>query len=141
MKTRLVEEGKVKLRVPVTKIPEQGLVFYNPEMVLNRDISVAVLQSYQKIRGEKLSALDLLSATGIRALRYKKEVKSLNVVANDIDPKSVKMIKSNAKLSKTKIEISKMGANQFLNENSCTQTASWAWNPDCGMLISYPSAQ
>jgi len=44
----------------------------------------------------KFSALEALSATGLRAIRYAKEIPSLkSILANDLSPSAVKMIKMN----------------------------------------------
>ena len=45
---------------------------------------------------KKLDILEVLSGTGIRSIRYMKEISSLNkLIANDIDPTAVDLIKKN----------------------------------------------
>ncbi len=118
MKTQKTKEGKVELRVPVEKT-YQAAVFYNPEARLTRDISVAALQVFQKQFKDKLSVLDALSATGVRGLRYAKEVKNLgNITLNDKNPLAFNLIRKNIKLNKPKKCLAtKKDANLLMREN------------------------
>ncbi|MBI4168070.1 MAG: tRNA (guanine(10)-N(2))-dimethyltransferase [Candidatus Aenigmarchaeota archaeon] len=107
MKT--VKEGLVSLRIPDSKKE----VFYNPEMELSRDISVAFLQAL----GIKNAVVcDLLSAAGARAIRYAKETGAAKVYANDVSENAVNYIKENSKANgaDNKIVTSCSGANAFL---------------------------
>ncbi|KZC11161.1 PREDICTED: probable tRNA (guanine(26)-N(2))-dimethyltransferase [Dufourea novaeangliae] len=82
-------------------------VFYNPVQEFNRDLSVAVLMIYAKTRNKEVSKnglmkqdgitiLEALSATGLRSIRYAKEVQGIKqIVANDISAKAVESIKRN----------------------------------------------
>ena len=92
-----VKEGKANIRLP------EGAVFYNPAQVFNRDLSIACLRlvskyhhenEYKKLRKndpnaicvpfEQLSAgvrqvnglkiAEALSATGLRSIRYAREI-------------------------------------------------------------------
>ena len=69
-------------------------VFYNPAQMINRDLSVLVMNEH---KGKTI--LDALSATGLRAIRYHKELDNVQVVANDVDVDAIKMIKDNLKLN------------------------------------------
>jgi len=121
LKTKTIKEGEIELIVPElgeNQVPEQGLVFYNPKMGFNRTNSVEVLNTYFKKPGEEVKVLDLLSATGARAVRYAKEAKvPVKVFANDVQPSAVKLIKKNAELNKVKINISNLEGNKFLIDN------------------------
>lgn len=75
----------------------RGAVFYNPVQEFNRDFSILAIREFAKIRQEEreaknkdfngISILEALAATGLRSVRYMKEIDSLNlIVANDIDP-------------------------------------------------------
>ncbi|CBZ50795.1 hypothetical protein NCLIV_038700 [Neospora caninum Liverpool] len=104
-------------------------VFYNPVQVFNRDLSIMVIKAFalqqcQEIqrRGEKtaartqkegkeapaplrfegLNVLEPLAATGLRSLRYLKELDDVvkHVVANDLDPNALEAMKRNADLNK-----------------------------------------
>lgn len=78
-------------------------VFYNPAQEVNRDLSVLVLRLFaeqmRQERGEKfdgITILEALSATGLRSVRYWKEVPGIkSIVANDIETAAVKNIRRN----------------------------------------------
>lgn len=113
MKT--ITEGKVKAYVPEKTYGSD--VFYNPEAKLTRDISVAALQVFKNHFDGKLDVLDALSASGIRGLRYAKEV-GVRVVLNDKNPLSFNLIKKNIRLNKCKNCVaSKKDANLLMREN------------------------
>lgn len=88
-----VVEGSAKILVPA------GKVFYNPAQCVNRDLSVMVLntflKSYRENSKEPKVVLEALSATGLRSIRYAKEIPSVRIIANDLDPKAVDLIKKN----------------------------------------------
>lgn len=89
-----LSEGCVELRT-------DGKAFYNPDAELVRDISISALQVFQKQSGKNISACDALSATGIRGLRYAKEVSGVKeVLLNDSNPAAVKIIKKNISANK-----------------------------------------
>jgi len=99
MKLKNVTEGKIKLRIP-EECKYDASVFFNPEAELQRDVSVSALQVWAKENKPK-TVLDALSASGVRGLRYAKEVKNIgNVILNDKNPMAVKLIKQNIKLNK-----------------------------------------
>ena len=94
-------------------------VFYNPAQVVNRDLSIAVLNYFsqqrqaeksqsQKKRASKngiratpaahdgLHILEGLAASGLRSIRYAKEIDGVSrVVANDMDPAVVDAMRRN----------------------------------------------
>jgi len=70
-----------------------GDAFYNKTQVYNRDLSVAVVKTFRKTRNENLTLLDAFTATGLRAIRYKKEVEGLEVVVNDLDKRVYETLK------------------------------------------------
>ena len=84
----------------------RGTVFYNPVQEFNRDFSILAIREFAKLRQEEqtaknknfdgISLLEALSATGLRSVRYMKEIDNLkNVVANDIDPTATELMKKN----------------------------------------------
>ncbi|KAI9595646.1 N2,N2-dimethylguanosine tRNA methyltransferase [Syncephalis fuscata] len=102
-----ITEGKATILFPNT-----NEVFYNPVQQFNRDMSIAAIKTwgveYLKTRKRRysdngpvtadrgFSVLEALSATGLRSIRYAKEIESLDhVVANDIEPDAVKSIRRN----------------------------------------------
>ncbi|TRM78608.1 tRNA (guanine(10)-N(2))-dimethyltransferase, partial [Sulfolobus sp. D5] len=123
MKLKEIVEGKAKILIPdpseYTKEgkfdPSWAPVFYNPKMVLNRDISVIVVSTLRpKI------VVDTLSATGIRGIRYFLESwRSENLIFNDKNTEAVNLIKQNLKLNGIDDNVTKVynrDANSLLYE-------------------------
>ena len=99
-----IEEGKAVIKVPIVKTVSKEMdVFYNPVMKLNRDISILLLNS---IDMDKLNIADPLAGSGIRAIRFLKELergKIKTISINDYSDKAIKSIKNNLKLNKVKV--------------------------------------
>lgn len=84
---------------------QKGAVFYNPAQVVNRDLSILILRHFQRehaIPSPKhpnpvpLRILEALSATGLRAVRYFREIPHVaTVTANDLDENAVQTIRRN----------------------------------------------
>lgn len=75
----------------------RGAVFYNPVQEFNRDISILTIREFIKLveeekqaknkKFEGINIIEALSATGLRSVRYLKEIDHIKtLVANDIDP-------------------------------------------------------
>ncbi len=108
----MIKEGKVKIKAEAEKNPTRKMkVFYNYSRVIERDMLILFLNSYFK---EKFKAIDLLSATGVRALRIAKECNAKEVVANDISKSAFERIKENVKLNEAKIIVFNEEANRLL---------------------------
>ena len=117
----IIKEGSAKLKIFKTKkISKKMEVFYNPVMSLNRDISVLLLNAINK---KNMQIADPLAGTGIRSIRFLKELnrnKIKKIYINDHDKKAIKLIKENLKLNKikykkyNKIIINNEDANLFL---------------------------
>ena len=118
-----VKEGRATIRLP------SGAVFYNPAQVFNRDLSIACLRLVSKFHHENefkrtkkqnpnavetpfeqlktgerqengLKIAEALSATGLRSIRYAKEIPGIDTIfANDIDAGAVQSIKQNVELN------------------------------------------
>lgn len=94
-----ITEGKATILFP------NGEVFYNPVQEFNRDLSISVIQTFidnfikvskKKRKNEGINILEALSATGLRSIRYAKELNGINsIIANDLDSGAVELIKSN----------------------------------------------
>jgi tRNA (guanine26-N2/guanine27-N2)-dimethyltransferase len=99
--TEEIEEGKARIIVPKTQRGKgpgrrEGFPFYNPVMEVNRDISVLVVQRLVKKGGSRI--LDGLSGTGIRGIRFAKEVEGdFSVLLNDWNEYSYELILENIK--------------------------------------------
>ena len=108
-------EGMKEIREggAVMLFPSTNEVFYNPVQVFNRDLSVAVLNTYSQVlqaereelqqqkkqqqqQPQRIDVLEALSATGLRAIRYSKEVEGLtSIIANDLSASAVAAIRRN----------------------------------------------
>jgi len=118
IKTIQISEGSIKLKIPDPKkykLDAKSPAFYNPAMISNRDISILLLKVF--FGNKSFHALDLLSATGVRAIRLKKEIPNVNVWANDAKESAFALIKENAKLNKLKIKITNEFANKLLADS------------------------
>ena len=120
----IVKEASIRLKISgIKKISKQMGVFYNPVMGLNRDISVLLLNSINK---DNLQIADPLAASGVRSIRFLKELnkgKIKNISINDHSKDAVSSIKNNLRLNNTsyknnkKIIISNKDANLMLLES------------------------
>jgi tRNA G26 N,N-dimethylase Trm1 len=84
----------------------RGAVFYNPVQEFNRDTSIMAINEFNSMIAEEraakgkehagISVLEALAATGLRSVRYLKEIPSITKLhANDIDPAAVDLMKKN----------------------------------------------
>ena len=84
----------------------RGAVFYNPVQEFNRDTSILVINEFNEMLKEEreakgkahesFSVFEALAATGLRSVRYMKEIPSITkLVANDIDPTATELMKKN----------------------------------------------
>ncbi|XP_048484697.1 probable tRNA (guanine(26)-N(2))-dimethyltransferase [Plutella xylostella] len=115
--TKSIKEGQAEICMKTEK------VFYNPVQEFNRDLSIAVLTKFieeykaeltakleKKARNKNLSGesstekppepeitiLEALSASGLRSIRYAKEVPNVTkIIANDLSEQAVESIKTN----------------------------------------------
>ncbi|MGC8542915.1 MAG: tRNA (guanine(10)-N(2))-dimethyltransferase [Vulcanisaeta sp.] len=100
-----VREGLVSIIVPdLTKYvvgnrpePAHAPVFYNPRMEVNRSLSIAIINGYTSYLNKSgITVCEPLSGTGVRAVRYAKELNGVSrVVANDISEKAYELIRLN----------------------------------------------
>jgi tRNA (guanine26-N2/guanine27-N2)-dimethyltransferase len=84
-------------------------VFYNPIMRLNRDITILLLQQFPP-----MNLCDPLAASGIRAIRFAKELKYESIIANDLNKRAVALMRKNMRHNKVKFEIKNEDANILL---------------------------
>jgi tRNA (guanine26-N2/guanine27-N2)-dimethyltransferase len=107
-------EGKAKLNVHLGKITKKLPVFYNPEMKLNRDIAVQVINAQDR----KLQIADPLAGSGARGIRFLLECPNIeSVVFNELNPLAVELIKENLKLNNLSAEVLCKDSDQFLLES------------------------
>ncbi len=107
-------EGLITINVPSRAIlNKKNIVFLNEHKRFDRDIHILLLNS---LGWKNKTYLDLMSASGLRALRVAKETKCFNrILMNDL--KSVANMKENADDNKVKAEFFSKDARELL----CTQ--------------------
>ena len=117
----LLCEGKVKLLLPSRAIlgeEAREIVFYNPFMSFSRDLSICVLKAYANVTGRKsLRVAEPLTASGVRGIRYAKEVDEVNeVVLSDVNPVAVRIARINVLLNQVhkKVIVKLSSANSLL---------------------------
>src|SRR3989338_3036355 len=121
-----ITEASATIKIPEeTKISKQMEVFYNPRMRANRDLTIAVLNAWEK---NNLQIADPFAASGIRTIRILKECKkekAESIWLNDHSPDAIQQIKENLSLNFLKkslmnevnVEILMKDANMFLLES------------------------
>jgi tRNA (guanine26-N2/guanine27-N2)-dimethyltransferase len=96
-------------------------VFYNTEMVTNRDISVACLAVMQERFDKELDICDALAGSGIRGLRYLDEIDGVGqAILNDMNPTAVDNIRTNLDLNNIdtdRVSITNRDANAVMTAN------------------------
>lgn len=98
-----ITEGKAAISVPEQPMTKKAEAFYNPEMEYQRDMTVSALRVFRKESRKKLSVCDPLAGTGVRSIRIAKEVSSVEkIIANDLNPLAVNVIKKNLRSNKVK---------------------------------------
>jgi tRNA (guanine26-N2/guanine27-N2)-dimethyltransferase len=118
----MIEERGIQLDIEPEEEPTtESDVFYNTDMVLNRDVSVAALQVFQeqRRRDTPMKVLDALAGSGIRGLRYWNKVNGIGeVTVNDIDPTVVENIECNIELNDAPdIQVTNKDANLLMTAN------------------------
>jgi tRNA (guanine26-N2/guanine27-N2)-dimethyltransferase len=109
-----VREGKAIIRTEKAgKISKKMGVFYNPVMKVNRDITILLLRQFPP-----MNLCDPLAASGIRSIRFARELKYKSITANDLSPRAVVLIKKNMRLNKVKFKVYNCDANLFLLNSS-----------------------
>ncbi len=117
METTTINEGNVKIKIPVfDKVSSKAPVFYNPVMEFNRDISVLALQAFSKKQKENINICDAFGGSGVRGIRYAKEIPGVNnVVITDLNPLAVEFSRSNIlENGLSNVEVCRKDANIFL---------------------------
>ncbi|HIH96277.1 MAG TPA: tRNA (guanine(10)-N(2))-dimethyltransferase [Thermoplasmata archaeon] len=119
----IVEEGKTRLFLPELLASRLGpakrkIIFYNPAMEFNRDLSILLLQVLIAKEKRRLRILDGLAGSGARGVRIAKEVEGeFEVFVNDRNEEAWGVIKKNIALNRVSnaFPLNK-NLNQLLNE-------------------------
>lgn len=102
MQTITEHSSTINAILPEKDVNKKMEVFYNPKMVSNRNISILLLNS---VENQNMNLALPLTGSGIRALRFLKELKQSKInhlFVNDIKPTFTKTFQNNLKLSKIK---------------------------------------
>lgn len=121
----MIEEGLAQL------VHDEGSSFYNPAQVYNRDLSVHVIRTflgrYAQVKksdegqGEGTAEpriLDAFTASGLRAIRYLKEIPHIQVTANDLSETAIQNAATNLKHNQVEAELSQMDAKRLMYNRS-----------------------
>jgi len=105
-----IKESSAEIFIPKEdKISRKLPVFFNPIMRLNRDITILLLQQFPI-----MNLCDPLAGSGIRSIRFAKELKYKSLVSNDLSEKAAALIKKNMRHNKVKFTIKNEDANIML---------------------------
>lgn len=119
MDIKIIHEGLVEIKAPeFDKVSSKAPVFYNPVMELNRDLSVIAIKTYQKELGHEISICDAFGGSGIRGVRYAKEIDEVSkVVISDINPLAIRYANENAATNNVdNVKVCKEDANILLRK-------------------------
>lgn len=118
MDSKTIHEGKVTIKVPIyDKISAKAPVFYNPVMELNRDLSVAAITVFKLGIDHDIMVCDAFGGTGIRGIRYAKEIDGVKSVVNDLNPLAVNFAEDNIVLNDLdSVTVCKEDANMILRK-------------------------
>ena len=108
----------------------RGAVFYNPVQEFNRDTSILVINEFNEMLKEEREAknkehegirvFEALAATGLRSVRYMKEIPSITkLVGNDIDKAATDLMKKNFEFNncpEEKYQVETMDAIDLMNQ-------------------------
>ena len=114
-----ITEGSSHMLLPLVEPKNSNKsnqsVFYNPVQIQNRDLSILMISMYQKIHApdKKLKILDALAASGLRSIRYIKEIPHVDhITINDMDEAAIKLANQNIKMNNlTKEQTNKIKTN------------------------------
>ncbi|WP_414470332.1 tRNA (guanine(10)-N(2))-dimethyltransferase [Methanobacterium sp. ACI-7] len=119
MDIRTIKEGLVTIKAPeFDKVSSKAPVFYNPVMELNRDLSILAIKAYQEELAREISICDSFGGSGIRGVRYAKEIETVeNVAISDINPLAVQCAHENIELNDlNNVRVFKEDANILLRK-------------------------
>ncbi|MCE7734553.1 MAG: hypothetical protein GPJ54_06730 [Candidatus Heimdallarchaeota archaeon] len=85
--TKIIEEGTIEFQVMDSSSIYEAPAFFNPVMVLNRDISILFCEIYKSLVDHKLRIIEPLAGIGTRGMRLVAELGDAisEVVINDFD--------------------------------------------------------
>ena len=108
------EERGVKFEASREEVSKDADVFYNPEMILNRDLSEIAVKVFSNVKEGELRYCDATAGSGIRAFRNGKDVDKLYI--NDPNPEAQKAIKKGLEENDLEAKVTGKDANVLLSE-------------------------
>ncbi|MDI9619810.1 MAG: tRNA (guanine(10)-N(2))-dimethyltransferase [Candidatus Nezhaarchaeota archaeon] len=119
---KILQEGKVTVLLPDEKVlgseAAKKVLFYNAFTAFSRDFSLCFLKTYARLKGRPIRVAEPLTASGVRGLRYAKEVDEVReVVISDINPVAVDFARMSVALNglQCKVRVELSDANEFLS--------------------------
>ena len=119
---KYVQEGEATIIIPdlPDKISSGMTVFYNPDMRVNRDIAVMCVEFLHKKCSREMALADPMAASGVRAVRWLKDISSnCTVYVNDINGAATRITEENFRLNGipyNRYKVFQQDANLFLRE-------------------------
>jgi tRNA (guanine26-N2/guanine27-N2)-dimethyltransferase len=113
--SEVINEGKAKIIVPDLKAfvsdpsdyaPSKAPVFYNPVMELNRDLAILAVQAFRRNLDREISICEPLTGSGIRGVRFAKEVSEAKIVIGDLTERAYKLALRNVELNEVNDRVS-----------------------------------
>lgn len=112
-----IREGRVTLTIPGTSKEEiEEDVFYNPNQVLNRDLTIAALRAYRDREPRAKRYLDAMAASGVRGLRAAAD--GWSVTLCDRDDEAVASCRHNLAQNELESEVVQADANAHIHAST-----------------------
>jgi len=109
-----VSEGGVTVTVPEQPDAGRGdVVFFNPDMELNRDLTIATLRAFNERVPAATTYLDAMAATGIRGVRAARDGWDATLI--DVDPDAVARCEANVERNDVTATVRRQDANVYLH--------------------------
>lgn len=115
---------------------DSSSVFYNPVQQFNRDVSILAIRAFlgQNPPARPVRLLEALAATGLRTIRYAKEIDGVEeFVANDLCPMAAEAIRENLRRNRVaaSVQVTQRDATQLmLEQRSRPGGAFWVVDVD-----------
>ncbi|MFH1850175.1 MAG: hypothetical protein ABH879_08425 [archaeon] len=108
-----VKEGAIEFYSHIdSRVSKDLPVFYNPAMRLNRDLTILILKGL-----DCRSLCDPLCGCGVRAIRFARELGSVQITANDISRQAVLLTRRNMRLNSVRFDVFGKDANILFMES------------------------
>lgn len=130
-----ISEGGINFTVPEGDVTKKLPVFYNPHMKFDRDLTIAVLNSFG---GEKYC--DCLAGSGVRGMRAAAESDFDDVFVNDISSDAIALAKKNFSKNSLSAKFYCEDVNLFLRRFKCDKFDAIDIDPFGSSIVALDSA-